>query len=58
LPLATHHVQFFALDTVRLDSGQLDWLRRELARSTADWKICFYHHPCTPRDGTGRRRSG
>ena len=54
LPLATHHVQFFALDTVRLDSGQLDWLRRELARSTADWKICFYHHPLYT---SGRYRS-
>ncbi|HYN07666.1 MAG TPA: metallophosphoesterase [Vicinamibacterales bacterium] len=45
LPIATDQVQFFALDTVTLDSEQLVWLQRELGRSKADWKICFYHHP-------------
>jgi hypothetical protein len=45
LPIATEEVQFFALDTVTLDDEQLVWLRRELGRSKADWKICFYHHP-------------
>ena len=45
LPVAKHTVQFFAIDTVTLDIAQLEWLRRELGRSTADWKICFYHHP-------------
>jgi calcineurin-like phosphoesterase family protein len=45
LPIAAGQVQFFALDTVTLDNDQLVWLQRELGRSTADWKICFYHHP-------------
>ena len=38
-------VRFFALDTVTLDRAQLRWLRQQLAASTADWKICFFHHP-------------
>ena len=45
LPIATDQVQFFALDTVNLDADQLTWLRRELGRSRAEWKVCFYHHP-------------
>jgi hypothetical protein len=38
-------VQFFAVDTVALDNEQLRWLDSELSRSTADWKIVFFHHP-------------
>lgn len=46
-------VQFFALDTnlAELEDGskawqaQLQWLRTELARSPARWKIVFAHHP-------------
>jgi hypothetical protein len=45
LPLTADRVQFFALDTVTLDDEQVIWLQRELERSRADWKICFYHHP-------------
>jgi hypothetical protein len=45
LPIAADQVQFFALDTVTLDNEQLAWLQRELGRSKAEWKICFYHHP-------------
>ena len=45
LPLASEQVQFYALDTVNLDRDQVTWLRRELERSKAEWKICFYHHP-------------
>jgi Calcineurin-like phosphoesterase len=45
LPIAAEQIHFFALDTVNLDNDQVLWLRRELARSRADWKICFYHHP-------------
>ena len=40
---------FFVLDTEELiaETGQvqLDWLDRELAASTADWKVCVGHHP-------------
>jgi hypothetical protein len=43
--VAPTRVQFFAIDTVTLDDEQLTWLRRELSQSTADWKLCFYHHP-------------
>jgi predicted phosphodiesterase len=37
--------EFFALDSNDMDPAQLDWLSRELAASTAPWKICFFHHP-------------
>jgi hypothetical protein len=37
--------QFFALDTNLVTRAQLDWLERELARSTARWKIVYGHHP-------------
>jgi hypothetical protein len=45
VPIGADRVQFFALDTVTLDNEQLVWLQRELTRSRAEWKICFYHHP-------------
>jgi 3',5'-cyclic AMP phosphodiesterase CpdA len=38
-------VRFFALDTDYMDQPQLDWLKRELAASSGDWKIAFFHHP-------------
>jgi len=38
-------VRFFALDTGYLDEPQLDWLEKELAASSSDWKISFFHHP-------------
>ncbi len=40
-------VQFFALDTNdNADwSQQLKWLKKNLANSTATWKIVFGHHP-------------
>lgn len=40
-------VQFFAVDTNkgRLTEEQLDWLVRELKRSTARWKVVYGHHP-------------
>jgi hypothetical protein len=37
--------QFFAIDTDLLSRAQLDWLDRELGRSTARWKIVYGHHP-------------
>ncbi len=48
---ATHHIQFFALDTETIsnskngDAAQLEWLERELKNSTATWKVVFGHHP-------------
>jgi predicted phosphodiesterase len=38
-------VRFFALDSNNLDSSQMDWLDRELARSTADWNVALMHYP-------------
>lgn len=37
--------QFFAIDTDLLSRAQLEWLDRELGRSTARWKIVYGHHP-------------
>jgi tartrate-resistant acid phosphatase type 5 len=37
--------QFFAINTNALTERQLTWLRRELARSTATWKIVYGHYP-------------
>lgn len=37
--------QFFALDSNYMDGPQLDWLKKELAQSTAHWKIAYFHHP-------------
>jgi hypothetical protein len=41
----TTPVAFFALDSTYLSSEQLGWLDSELAKSGADWKIVFLHHP-------------
>jgi hypothetical protein len=38
-------VQFFAIDTNLISRAQLDWLDRELSRSTAHWKVVYGHHP-------------
>ncbi len=37
--------QFFALATHAFSETQAEWLRRELERSTARWKIVYGHHP-------------
>ncbi len=45
------NLDFFALDTEPIDEGrdeataQMTWLDRRLAKSTANWKIVFGHHP-------------
>ena len=38
-------VEFFALDSNRMDQTQLAWLESALSASKARWKIVFYHHP-------------
>jgi len=38
-------VQFFAIDTEGISEAQLLWLRQELDRSTARWKVVYGHHP-------------
>jgi predicted phosphodiesterase len=55
--LAGAGVRFFVLDSRSFDPSQLVWLREELARSTTDWKICYFHHPLytSGRYGTAAR---
>jgi 3',5'-cyclic AMP phosphodiesterase CpdA len=44
-PLVGERVQFFAVDSVNLDDGEMSWLDRQLSESKADWKIVYLHHP-------------
>jgi DNA repair exonuclease SbcCD nuclease subunit len=37
--------QFFALDSTRLTQEQLRWFEDEITRSTAPWRIAYFHHP-------------
>jgi predicted phosphodiesterase len=38
-------VEFFALDSTYMSPPQLNWLRDELKRSDAKWKVPYFHHP-------------
>ncbi|HEY0406588.1 MAG TPA: metallophosphoesterase [Pyrinomonadaceae bacterium] len=38
-------VEFFALDSNRMEAEQLRWLEAALANSKARWKLAFFHHP-------------
>jgi hypothetical protein len=38
-------VQFFAMDTNEVSEAQLMWLKSELSKSRARWKIVYGHHP-------------
>lgn len=38
-------VEFFALDSNRMDQAQAAWLEGALSASKARWKIAFLHHP-------------
>ena len=38
-------VEFFALDSNKMDRAQLKWLEEALSASKARWKIAFFHHP-------------
>lgn len=38
-------VRFFALESTYLEPEQIQWLEKELAASSSDWKIVFFHHP-------------
>ena len=38
-------IQFFALDTNEVSDAQLIWLKEELDKSRARWKLVYGHHP-------------
>lgn len=38
-------VQFFAVDTDEVSEAQAAWLRDELGKSRAPWKVVYGHHP-------------
>jgi predicted phosphodiesterase len=38
-------VEFYALDSTYMSPEQVNWLRGELKRSDAKWKIPYFHHP-------------
>jgi hypothetical protein len=38
-------VEFFGLDSTRMNPPQLEWLEGALAASKAVWKIAYFHHP-------------
>ncbi|MDX2030838.1 MAG: metallophosphoesterase [Blastocatellia bacterium] len=38
-------VQFFAMDTNEVSEAQLLWLKDELEKSRARWKVVYGHHP-------------
>lgn len=38
-------VEFFALDSTKMDAAQLAWLKVNLQASSARWKVAFFHHP-------------
>ena len=39
------NVEFFALDSTYMDPQQLAWVEKQLSGSSAEWKICYFHHP-------------
>ena len=39
------NARFIAINSNYMDKRQLKWLEEELAKSDADWKVCFFHHP-------------
>lgn len=39
------NAEFFVLDSNYMDPGQLSWLKDELQKSNAEWKIAYFHHP-------------
>ena len=38
-------IRFFALDSNYMERQQIEWLDKELADSSSNWKIAFFHHP-------------
>src|ERR1044071_5196425 len=39
------NVAFYSLNSNYMDKKQVKWLEDELAKETAEWKVCFFYHP-------------
>ena len=39
------NVRFFAFDSTYPTPEEIQWIEKELAASSSDWKIVFFHHP-------------
>jgi 3',5'-cyclic AMP phosphodiesterase CpdA len=39
------NAEFFALDSTYMDPEQFEWVKNSLKKSSAAWKICYFHHP-------------
>jgi hypothetical protein len=39
------NVAFYSLNSNYMDERQIKWLEGQLSKDTAEWKICFFHHP-------------
>jgi len=38
-------VEFFVLDSTYMNPPQVEWLKDALSKSSAKWKIAYFHHP-------------
>jgi len=38
-------IEFFVLDSTYMNPPQIDWLKDALSKSTAKWKMAYFHHP-------------
>jgi hypothetical protein len=39
------NVAFYSLNSNYMDARQIKWMEEQLSKDTAQWKICFFHHP-------------
>jgi calcineurin-like phosphoesterase family protein len=39
------NVAFYSLNSNYMDERQIKWMEEQLSKDTAEWKICFFHHP-------------
>jgi hypothetical protein len=39
------NVAFYSLNSNYMDERQIKWMEEQFAKDTAEWKICFFHHP-------------
>jgi len=39
------NAEFFVLDTTYMTPAQVAWVKDDLSKSDAEWKIAYFHHP-------------